>query len=179
MQDLKGDFSFASNWSYNEGIYKNEFGQLSCDGFCPERVDKMKDENGRIIKDSIPVFYQLIDTTHQFHTINSKIDNEKESYVNFINLNRVNDSIITLKTTQNSHIYGSLNMLITNSECYAQVEVISPNLTVGTTYYNLTNGEISIDIDSYHNNILKSYFDFTFTNKNNIIKWSGKIYISI
>ena len=35
VSNIKGDFSFNTKWSYSEGIYKNEFGQLSCHGFCP------------------------------------------------------------------------------------------------------------------------------------------------
>ena len=57
--NLLGDFSFKENWEYLEGVYKNEFGQLSCDGFCPPETDQMKDKNGKIFEDSLAAFYQL------------------------------------------------------------------------------------------------------------------------
>lgn len=63
VDDLKGDFSFRTKWSYPEGIYKNKFGQLSCDGFCPEGTESLKDNEGRIYTDSLTKFYQLVDTT--------------------------------------------------------------------------------------------------------------------
>jgi hypothetical protein len=68
---LDGDFSFKDNWSYPEGIYRNEFGQLSCDGLCPPEIYEMKDENGRIRDEQLTVFYQLVDTIHQYHSIRS------------------------------------------------------------------------------------------------------------
>ena len=34
---LTGDFSFKDNWSYPEGVYWNEFGQLSCEGKTSEK----------------------------------------------------------------------------------------------------------------------------------------------
>ena len=41
VDQLSGDFSFTKIWSYPEGIYKNEYGQISCDGFCPPEIDTM------------------------------------------------------------------------------------------------------------------------------------------
>jgi hypothetical protein len=69
IDNLDGDFDFRTKWSYSEGIYRNEFGQLSCDGFCPEGTESMKDSEGKIHPDSLTRFYQLVDTTHQFYSI--------------------------------------------------------------------------------------------------------------
>ena len=44
---------------------------LICDGLCPQEIDKMKYENGKIYEDSLESFYKLIDTTHIFHSIES------------------------------------------------------------------------------------------------------------
>lgn len=57
VDNLPGDFSFAKNWDYPEGVYRNEFGQLSCDGLCPQEVDRMMDENGKIYEDSFTAFF--------------------------------------------------------------------------------------------------------------------------
>lgn len=70
-EHLSDDFSFIEQWDYTEGVYQNEFGQLTCDGLCPPETDGMKDEKGMILVDSLTAFYQLVDTMHQFHTIQS------------------------------------------------------------------------------------------------------------
>ena len=69
VKELSGDFSFKDQWDYPEGVYINTFGQVSCDGFCPPETDAMTDENGRIFDDSLAAFYQLVDTTHLYHSI--------------------------------------------------------------------------------------------------------------
>ena len=32
-KNVIGDFSFKDTWNYPEGVYLNQHGQLSCDGF--------------------------------------------------------------------------------------------------------------------------------------------------
>ena len=39
-ENLEGDFSFKEKWNYPEYVYKNRFGQLSCDGDCPIEIDR-------------------------------------------------------------------------------------------------------------------------------------------
>jgi hypothetical protein len=68
-RNIEGDFSFAEKWSYPEGVYRNTYGQLGCDGFCPPEIDLMMDSTGLIYSDSLKAFYKLIDTTHLSHTI--------------------------------------------------------------------------------------------------------------
>jgi len=180
VEKLNGEFEFTKIWSYKEGIYRNSFGQLSCDGFCPERIDKMKDSKGKILKDSLIVFYQLIDTTHIFHNLNSIIDNEEKSYVNFINTSQVNESVFTLFTIQNSHIYGSLKIMLINSKCFSEIVVISPNPVVGMVCYKLKTGNIYIESEAFKKGIIKSKFDFTFELDNQSqIEWKGFINVTI
>ena len=69
VENIPGDFSFADDWSYPDGIYKNYFGQISCDGFSPNEIEVMKDNTGRIYEDSLHAFYEIIDTTYQMHSI--------------------------------------------------------------------------------------------------------------
>src|SRR5688572_18551370 len=67
--DIPGDFSFAKQWSYPIGVYKNMFDQLSCDGLCPYEIEAMKDSLGKIHPDSLEAFYRFVDTTHLYHSI--------------------------------------------------------------------------------------------------------------
>ncbi|MFW5775011.1 MAG: hypothetical protein ACOCW2_01870, partial [Chitinivibrionales bacterium] len=65
---LSGDFSFRRQWSYPEGVYRNRFGQLSCDGLCPDEAYALIDSTGKVNPDSIDRFYRIIDTAHQVHS---------------------------------------------------------------------------------------------------------------
>ena len=56
VDNIENDFSFKERWSYPEGVYKNKFGQLSCDGICPPEIDQMKNEEGKIYPDSLKAF---------------------------------------------------------------------------------------------------------------------------
>lgn len=42
---VPGDFSFTTQWSYNENVFRNRSGQLVCDGLCPERLLRLTDSN--------------------------------------------------------------------------------------------------------------------------------------
>ena len=84
VDDLVGDFSFQEVWSYPEGIFRNEFGQLVCDGICPPETENMKDEEGKILTDSLLSYYKLIDTTHLFHSIHSEANAYEWAGTNFI-----------------------------------------------------------------------------------------------
>jgi len=176
VENINDDFEFTKQWSYKEGVYLNSFGQVSCDGFCPERTDQMKDSYGRVLKDSLTVFYQLVDTTHIFHTLKSTNDNEDKSYVNYITASKVNDSTFTLQTTQNSHIYGGLKILLIHSNCYSEIVVISPNPAIGTQYYKLIKGHISIELPTFNKGIIKSKFDLTFElDSHEFVNWQGLV----
>ena len=42
VQNLKGDFSFKNKWSYPEGVDKNKYGQLICDGLCSSETINLR-----------------------------------------------------------------------------------------------------------------------------------------
>jgi hypothetical protein len=48
VDSLDDDFSFTEKWDYPEGVYINQWRQLSCDGICPMEIDRMKDDQGRV-----------------------------------------------------------------------------------------------------------------------------------
>jgi hypothetical protein len=72
MPRLNGDFSFRDQWSYPEGINVNEFGQLSCAGFCERESAAMMHSTGKIFVDSLAAFYAIVDTAHQFYSISCR-----------------------------------------------------------------------------------------------------------
>lgn len=179
--NIAGDFSFKDNWTYPEGIYKNEFGQLSCDGLCPEEIDRMEDENGRIYDDSLKAFYHLVDTTHQFYSIQSDAWTYEWAGTDFIDVRKVSKDSTICFTQNNIATHSSLDLIIIK-------DIVKPSISLnsfaptGTKTYPCNGGQIAIDRNLWNKGIMKAEFDFTFEHKENPNKtmyWKGKIYAKI
>ncbi len=180
VAELGEDFSFAKNWSYGEGIYKNMFGQISCDGFCPDRAWGMKDENGMILSDSLEAFYQLVDTAYIYHSIESKVNMYEYSGTNFIEAKR-NGGIVKCFTKNNVSTHSSLLIELVNNSCIAKVDFNSIT-NISRQTFLCKNGNMIIDKNEWDNGVLKAKFDFTF--ENNLdekvpLTWKGLIYKKI
>lgn len=179
--NLNDDFTFTENWDYPEGVYKNDFGQLSCDGLCPPEIDRMKDENGKIHEDSLNAFYKVVDTTHQFHSIQSDAWTYEWAGTNFVTAIRKNADTTVCFTHNNAGTHSSLILTITKDKCIPIIELNSVTLT-GTKIYACKGGQIEIDKSLWEKGILKANFDFVFDHTENPKKpmyWKGKIYANI
>lgn len=181
VDTLSGDFSFRNKWSYLEGVYRNKFGQLSCDGFCPEGIQSMMDEQGRIYSDSINRFYRLIDTTHQFHSLQCDAWCYEWAGSDFAEAERINRNHIRCFTLTNSATHCSLILEIINDTCIPKIELnsISPS---GTKIFSCQSGSIRIDTTLWKRSVLKAEFNFNFRNTDEPEKhifWNGKIYTDI
>lgn len=182
LDSLTGDFSFTKNWDYPEGVYKNEFGQLSCDGLCPPEIERMKDENGKIYKDSLKAFYQQVDTTHQFHSIRSEAGIYEWAGTNFATATRINAETIVCFTHNNLATHSSLILTIVKDKCIPTIELNSVVYSAGKKTYACKSGRIEIDENFWENGILKANFDLVFDHKENLNKpmyWKGKVYATI
>jgi len=176
---ISGDFSFKDNWQYPEGIYTNEFGQLSCDGLCPTEVDRMKDENGQVFSDSLDAFYQLVDTTHQFFSIQSVAWCYEWAGTNIINVTKINKDTVFCVTQTNAATHSSLHLVIAQTICTPTIELTSINSVSGNRTYKCKSGAITIDRTFWERGILKAEFDFTFLHEEDPKRpmyWKGKIY---
>lgn len=179
--DLKGDFDFKTKWSYPEGVYRNEFGQLSCDGFCPEGTESMKDSVGKIYTDSLTKFYQLVDTTHMYHSILCEAWSYEIAGTDFITAKQVNKNQIICNTHKNAGTHCSLIIEITNDTCIPRIELNSIS-SPGLKTYFCKSGFIKIDKDLVTKGILKAEFNFDFNNSDEPDRkmfWKGKIYTTI
>lgn len=181
VENLTGDFSFIENWDYPEGVYKNDFGQLSCDGLCPPEIDRMKDEKGQIYKDSLNVFYNLVDTTHQFHSIQSDAWTYEWAGTNFATVIRINTDTTICFTHNNAGTHSSLNLTITKDKCIPTIELnsVTPR---GRIIYYCKSGQIKIDKSFWEKGIFKADFDFVFDHTENpdeAMYWKGKIYAAV
>jgi hypothetical protein len=175
---LAGDFSFQNNWSYPDNVFKNEFNQLSCDGICPPEIDKMKNEQGKIYKDSMNSFYKLIDTTHQFHTIQCEAWCYEWAGTDFITVEKLSKDTIICYTQMNASTHCSLHFLLVKNKCLPTIVLTSISKT-GSYIYNCKEGSISIDSTLFTKGILKAIIDFKFKHDENLERemyWKGKIY---
>ena len=180
VNKLNGDFSFKNKWSYPEGIYINAYGQLSCDGFCPKRIDQMKDETGRIIEDSLEVFYSIMDTSHIYHSLKSSNKMYENSGTNFINFALRNNKIIG-KTTTNASTHSTLTIELDDNSFDAFVDFNSIR-DLGKHRFSLSNGNLEIDTMYYNEGIIKAFFEFEFHNSFDQSKelfWKGQIFSKI
>lgn len=182
VDSISGDFSFTEKWDYPEGVYRNKYGQLSCDGYCPRGADLMKDDSGRIYKDSLAAFYNLVDTSHLFYTIECDAWCYECAGTNYASARRLNKDSILCRTHVNVGTHCSLNLMITKDICYPTIRLNSIRSSRGIIKYNCTEGKIEIDKNLYKKGILKAKFDFTFYHSERPGKtmyWRGLIYTKI
>jgi len=181
IDSLNGDFSFKDCWSYPEGIYRNDFGQLICDGLCPPEIYKMMDKNGKIYEDSLESFYQLIDTTHLFHSIKSEASAYEWDGADYITVERINKDTVLCFTQCDAATHSSLNLTISKNTVTPTIILNSTTANSGIETYNCKGGEMVIDKKLWNEGILKAAFDFDFYHDENIDKmyWKGRIYAKI
>ncbi len=180
IDNLIGDFDFRTKWSYPDGIYKNQFGQLCCDGFCPEGTEPMKDGEGKIFTDSLTKFYQLVDTTHQFHTISCTAWCYEWAGTDFVTAKQKDKNQITCFTHSNSGTHCTLILEIINDSCIPRIELNS--ISSGLKTYYCQGGFMKIDKNLWIKGILKAEFNFDFNNTDEPDRkmfWEGKIYTMI
>ncbi|HPE57429.1 MAG TPA: hypothetical protein PK904_13565 [Bacteroidales bacterium] len=177
VNNLEGDFEFANEWSYPEGVYFNKFGQLSCDGICPEGIESMTDRDGKIYADSLVKFYQLLDTTHQHHSISCEAWCYEFSGTDFVTAKQIGKNQYTCFTHLNAGTHCRLILDINDNVCTPKIELRSITSPALKTYY-CKGGSIKIDNDSWSAGILKATFDFEFYNSDDPesgMYWKGRI----
>lgn len=182
VENLSGDFSFSNDWSYPLGVALKEDGRAGCadGGFCPECMP-MLDSNGIVFKDSEEVFYQLLDTTHEFHSIECTAWCYEWAGTNFIDILGFNNDSIIGATRCGIATHCSMQLSIYNDTCKAIIDLNSIVSGGSATYY-CKDGFITIDRNSWEKGILKAEFSFNFEHAENSSKpmfWKGKIYSKI
>jgi hypothetical protein len=179
-ENLEGDYSFAKRWDYPPGVYKNEQGQLSCDGFCPERTDAMKDSTGRIYDDSLSAFYALVDTAHQFHSMQGEAQCREYAGADYMIAVRRGDTVFC-NSMCNAATHCSLHLRLLGDYCLATVQLRSIISGKGIIY-KLEKGLMRIEQTSWKAGFLKAEFDLDFGHDSltgKPVSWKGKIYTPI
>ena len=178
VDNLPGDYSFAEKWDYNDNIFRNQFGHLVCDGICPEKLENMRDEEGKIYEDSLHKYYQLVDTSHIYHTIECEAQCYEWAGTNNIITIPTGKNGIKAYTLCNPSTHSSLKLNITGNRCIAAIE-LSSIASSGHQIFPCNGGYIKIDKKLWNEGILKAEFDLSFENilqPQDSLWWKGKIY---
>ncbi|MEX1003546.1 MAG: hypothetical protein WDZ35_15615 [Crocinitomicaceae bacterium] len=181
VDNFEKEFSFKDRWSYPEGVYKNKFGQLSCDGLCPPEIDRMKDEEGKIYPDSLKAFYQIVDTTHLYHSIKSEAWTYEWAGTDFMTFKKQADNSIIGQSSCNVSSHSSLNIKIKNDSVRAWIDFNSIT-DLGKHIFPMKQGQIRIDRQLFNQGIIKAEFDLKFVNTLDAKRemyWKGLIYSKI
>ena len=183
VNELQGDFSFKEKWDYDIGISKNEFGQLDCNGCFsdPERLDKMKDADGRILKDSLNEFYKIVDTTHFFHSIQCEAWCYEWAGTDYLFVYKLKNGQIEALTTCSPATHCSLHLDFSGDTCKPMI-ALNSIIEGGDATYHLTGGYIKIDKQQWKKGIMKAEFSFDFYNpepSDQKMFWKGRIFSEI
>ncbi|MBP1673232.1 MAG: hypothetical protein H6Q25_1047 [Bacteroidetes bacterium] len=181
VNDLDGDFSFVNQWSYPEGIYRDEFGVLLQDGISSDIIETLKDSTGSIAPESLTYYYTLVDTNHLYHTISGESNCYEWVGTDFVDVFQDDKHQIVCKTQTTVGTHSSLVITIDKNDCSSKIElytISSPSLIV---FYGIS-GNMKIDKKYWKNGILKCEFEFYFVDPakpDTPIFWKGKIYKKI
>jgi hypothetical protein len=177
-KDLAGDFSYTEKWEYPLGVYINQHDQVSCDGFCPEGAWGFRDEEGKIYEDSLEAFYALVDTTHEFHSLNSQAHQYEWYNSDFMTFTKLEGYSYSGISAYDAGNHSRLHIEISGSYFKAYVDFNSVTSTPRTTF-QLKSGILVLDEEAQSRGILKGKFDFTFKNTLDSevpLTWKGTFY---
>jgi hypothetical protein len=148
---------------------------LVCNGFCPGRLDKLTDSSGRIIDDSMAVYYQILDTTHYFHTLHCTSNCSEFAGTDFIYATTQTSGTVECYTLAGVATHCRLMLSIKSDTCFASAELKS--IIAGEDQaYTCTGGHVTIDPEQWKKGIIKAAFRFEFdANTREHIFWEGLI----
>jgi hypothetical protein len=180
FNNLKGDFSFAQEWSFAENVGMNDAQQIACIENCSEQIEAMTDRNGLIKSDSLDAYYKIVDSTRHYHTIESRCTIDGWKPTHFIKIRKYGDFAIEGHTVTDSNSKCSLCFRISNNQFTAWVYKKMDG--GGTKIIRVNGGKLFLDELAFSKGIFKATFSFTFESEVNSFKalfWSGKIYARI
>jgi len=175
---IQGDFSFASEWHYNEFVFLRESGELHCDGICDPSIDTMYDSNRNIKKHLRDTYYSIVDTTHIFKTIECDAWCYEFGGTDDIVAERYKNGTVACYTMCNVSTHCSLIFELEphRDSCMPVIEFIS--IASGKkSVYTCMDGTITLDSTAWSKSTLKAIFDFKFvhTDGPEPMFWKGKI----
>ena len=187
VDSIVDDFSFTEKWDYQDGVYMNQWGQLSCDGLCPMEIDVLKDDQGRIYDDSLKKFYSIIDTTHRYFTHAGTVRAYEFGECNYAVATRLAGKI-HVNTESNISTHTDLHIVFDpetpfserNFKIYLMFNSIR---NIKRAYFIALTGRIEISRKKFEEGIIQMRFDLGFQSEEDDPKgmqtWQGKILTKI
>ena len=183
---MDDDFSFTEEWDYPEGVYLNQWGQLSCEGLCPMEIERMKDDQGRIFNDSLAAFYEIIDTTHRFYSHQGIVRTFEYGECNYANAKVLNGKI-HVQTEVNAATHTSLHIVFdteeksaTECKIYLIYNSIRP---VKPVVFRVRSGMLEISREKFEEGLVQMSFDLEFEEVSNNPEfeqsWNGLILVEL
>jgi len=176
------DFKFASTWHYADHIYRNAYGQLSCDGLCPPETEAMKDSTGRIYTDSLQSFYALVDTSHHYRSIECEARYREWAGAEEVAVRTDSSGALVVATQMGIGTHCSFRLHILGDSCMASVYLLSI-IPKNDELAWARSGFIRIDPALWKKGVLKAEFYFDFSRpgqkKQEAYFWSGRIYTAL
>jgi hypothetical protein len=177
FSELKGDFSFSTNWEYARGVDLNDYQQIICFD-CPSRASKMLDRRRKIISDSMNVFYTLIDSTRHYYSLESRCSMADMKESKFISVKKYGDFTIDGETKSSDSLNCSLFFRLKDDFVTSWVYLKNNGVT---RIFTLKEGKFFADKSEFEKGYLKGNFSFVYASENSFkaLYWSGKIYAKI
>ena len=187
VDSIADDFSFSEDWSYPEGVYENEWGQVSCDGLCPPGIYPLMNAQGRIYNDSLTKFYTLVDTTHHHFTHEGVARVYEYAGCNFAFATKLLGKV-HIQTSMNSATHTSLHIVFDPEVPFEKREfkiylLYNSVRPVPRAVFMALNGKIEISKSMFDDGIVQMRFDLSFQSEENdpngLQTWKGKIVTEI
>jgi hypothetical protein len=182
VDNIPGDFSFTRQWNYHDNVFRNDYGELICDGDCPPYIYELQDSNSRVVKDSMKVYYERLDTSHQYHSMQCDAWTYGWSGTDYVDVIRISKDSLHCTSRSNPGTYSNMHLGINSLTCNPFIIFHSINMRVGTIVYPCNGGLIKIDRNLWNQGIMKAEFSFTYEHKEKPkqpMYWKGKIYAEI
>lgn len=190
--EINEDFSFIEEWDYEEGVFMNKWGQLSCDGFCPHEIDILKDNEGRIYDDSLAKFYSIVDTSHLHYTYEGTTNAIAYGECHYAKATKVNGKI-HIQTMMNISTHSALHIILDpakKDDPLIRVYIIYNSIRAEKSkLYRAVNGEIDMIQRKLAEGIVHMRFDLDFQSEEDSLfedfsnqglqHWEGKILVEV
>lgn len=127
------------------------------------------------------MFYQLLDTTHEFHSIECKAWCYEWAGTDFISVVKLKNDSIHCETRCGIATHCSFQLDFVKDTCYSSIDLNSI-VSGGSAIYYCTEGNIKIDKNMWDKSIMKAEFSFKYRHDENPKKpmfWKRKVYAEI
>ncbi|MBL7812638.1 MAG: hypothetical protein JNL57_10485 [Bacteroidetes bacterium] len=172
---VPGDYSFSREWSYNVNVFRNQKGQLVCDGFCDPQLEKLRTKDGIIPVKNRKAYYAAFDTSH--FQCNAVISSTMPEFIGsrFFAIRNTGDTFF-LKTHGDpaNHSWLELTLMGDSVKCNTRLLSISSDKN---RHYEFLRGTVELDKNQYARRQLRGKFYLVFreSESGKHMAWEGRM----